>query len=668
MPRGGTHVVINGFNRSSPSDMLRTYFKIAIRTLQRQKLYATINIGGLAIGIAAAFVLGLYVRQELTYDDHFEDSERIYRIATDFFAMGGFANSQEQLVDVLRAESPIVETATRFRGGGPLAVAVGSQIFEETEYLNVDTAFFRVFSYAFVAGAPEGVLQAPDEVVISEALAAKYFGTRGSASQTIGEVIRVGKEEVPYRVSAVVRMPAGKSHLAADMWLPLEHTNDATRWTNVEYYNYVKLVESATSADLERTLDEVLRGHAFPASGFAGTFEEWTAAPQSVQFFVQPLADIYLHSDYNFELSPGGNPTQVYSLALIGALVLLIAGMNYVNLTTAYSTVRAKEVGVKKSLGAARAALVRQFLAETVAFSLFAMILAIGFAQVMLAVFSFITGDTLVGSLFDNAGHLVALVVVSVAVGLTAGVYPALYLANFRPVQILKGNWTLGGNSRLRGGLVVVQFAIAILLVISSLVVFRQLDFLQTSDKGFDHEGVLIVDNVNSLGSQAEAFRQQIEQMPQVASTSFSMRVPLGRGVRMYTFQTPQMDESITIQNFVGDDKYIPTLGLRLIAGRNFSGDLASDSSAAIINEAAARALQLGDEPLGKEINEGQYVVGVISDFNFQSLRNRIEPIVLTYAETGGQLAIKLGGNGVSGFIEQLPETWRRFNQEDPLR
>lgn len=646
--------------------MLRSYIKIALRTLARQKTYSVINIGGLALGIAAAFVLGLYVRQELTWDRHFDDHDRIHRIATDFFDIGGFANSQAQLVDVLRAEAPVIERATRFDGGNPVRVAIGERVFEESEYLNVDTAFFGVFSYTFVAGSRSSALDAPDEVVLTDRLAEKYFGSDG-ASDAIGRVIHVGSDETAYRVAGVVKTPRGKSHLAADLWLPLEHDEAPTYWTNVAYYNYVKLVDGASRADLERTLDRVLRNHAYPASGFEGSFAEWLAAPPAVTFFVQPLTDIYLRSTYSFELAPGGNPAQVTSLAVIGVLILLIAGMNYVNLTTAYSAIRAREVGVKKALGAARSVLVRQFLVETVAFSLIAMVLAIGIAQLMLAAFTFITGDTLVASVFQRPDNLLVLLGVSLVAGLAAGVYPAFYLASFGAVKILKGNWTLSGNPRSRSTLVVVQFAIAIVLIISSLVVLRQLDFLRMTDKGFDHEGVVVVDDVDDLGTQAEAFRQQIEQIPQVVSTSVAGRVPLGSGLRMYTYRTPAMSESVTIENFNADHRYVPTLGMRMVAGRNFSGDLASDSSGAILNEAAVRLLELGDDPVGKQINDGEYVIGVVGDFNFQSLRDEIKPVVITYDEVGDELVVRIGGAGVGGFVEQLSDLWSRFLPDRPV-
>lgn len=643
--------------------MLKNHLKLAWRNLRKYPVYSFLNLGGLALGIAAAFVLALYVRQELTYDQHFEDNDRIYRVATDFFDMGGFANSQQQLLEVLPQETPILEETARLqRGGNALPVVVGEQVYEEPNYLYGDSTFFQVFAYRFLAGDPETALHAPDEIILSEPLAEKYFGDESA----IGQVLLVGKEQEAYRVSGVVEVPAGKTHFVADFWLPLVPQDPNTNWTNASYYNYVKLRPDATQADLERVLEAVRQRHAYPASGFSGSFEEWSNLPTAVEFFVQPLTDIYLHSTYNFELGPGGSPTQVYVLGLIGVFILLIAGMNYVNLTTARSSIRAKEVGVKKTLGAGQPALVQQFLAETIVFSLLAMVIAAGMAEGMLAAFSYITGTVLLESVFANGWHLLTLFGFSVTVGLLAGIYPAFYLSSFRPVKILKGEWAVSRNHRLRSSLVVVQFAIATALIISSLAVYQQLDFMQHTDKGFAPEGVLLIENTSELGEQVEAFRQQLEQLPQVEQSSYGRRIPTGRGVWMATFATPEMEQSITIQTFPGDEDYIETLGMRLIEGRGFSGDLASDSTAVILNEAAVRALGLGDEPLGKQINPDQYVIGVISDFHFQSLRDQIEPVVLTY-DAGGYLIFRLQGRQIADFMDQMPTIWQQFTTE-PIR
>ncbi|MEZ4699794.1 MAG: ABC transporter permease [Rhodothermales bacterium] len=646
--------------------MIRHAFLIALRSLRRDPLTSIINIGGLALGIAAAFVLGLYVRQELSYDRHVEGGDRVYRIATDFFNMGGFAKSQQQLLDILPDLVPEIEAATRFdRGFQETTVQVGETRYAEPAYIYADSAFFDLFSYRFLEGTPGQVMRAPDEIVLSETAARTYFGD----APALGRVVLVGKERKPHRVTGVVADPPYRTHLAASLWLPLVREDEpASAWSNVQFYNYVRLREGSDPAALQRGLDRLLRDYAFPSSGVDGTYEQWASSDFAVRFMIQPLRDIYLHSDYRLEIKPGGNPVQVYVLGIIGAFILVLAAINYINLTTAAGAIRAKEVGVKKTLGAEPNALRRQFVAETVALSGMALVVALVFAQLLLRVFSYVTGAELVDSLFDGPLYLLWLVGFTLAVGLAAGVYPALFLARFRPVSMLHGTGAGPGNSRLRSALVVTQFAVAITLGIGSLVVFRQLDHLRSTDKGFAFEGVVDIENAGVLGPRLETFRDQVDRLSTVAQTSLARRVPTGSGVSMFTYKTPEMPEEMTLQTFRGDDTYLPTLGLRLIAGRNFSRDLASDSSAAILNEAAVRALNLGDDPIGKDIGEGRRVVGVVSDFYFQSLSQRIEPAVVLYNEEGTHLLVRLQAGRVGEAMAQVQALWASFAGDETLR
>lgn len=641
-----------------------SFIKTALRNFRKYPGYAFLNLTGLAIGLAASFVLLLYAYRELTYDRGFAGGERVYRIATDFFRMGGFAKSQGQLLDLLPQECPDIELSTRFdRGFRETPVEVGNTVYQEPHYFFIDSNFFELFPHRFIEGNPGQIMRSPDEVVLSERLAHKYFGEESA----MGKTIAVGKEKRNFTVSAVVK-EMDKTHLQAGLWLPLELPDErSSGWTNATCYNYVRLKGQGSRAGLERGLRAVLRNHAWPASQSEGAFEQWAAGNQAVQFFVQPLEDIYLHSSYKFEVSPGGNPTQVYALGLIGLFIILIAGINYINLTTARTSIRAKEVGVKKTLGAPRGALVRQFMGESVVNSLLALALAFALVHILAWFSGGSSWAPLLKDAFSRGEYLLALLLFALAVGFLSGVYPAFYLSRFRPASILKGEMALGGNKALRGSLVVGQFSIAIGLIIASMVVFRQLNYMQHKDKGFEMEGVLIVENANELGARAEAFRQEMAKAGQVAGTAFSGRIPTDGSVWMYTYQTPPMAEAMTIQTFPVDADVIPALGMRLLEGRNFSAEIATDTSAAIINEAAARALGL-EEPLGAEINEGQRVIGVVHDFNFQSLKHQVEPVVMTYAPAGGRLVLKLQGGDMAGFLALLQDTWKRFSPDEPIR
>ncbi len=645
--------------------MWKNQIKIAWRNLFKSPVYSILNLGGLSVGIAASFILFLYVYQELHYDRFFPNSERIYRVATDFYSMGGFACSQEQLAYHLKTECKDVAHATAldsyFR---PVPVQVNNRNYEEPGVLEIDSAFFQVFAFPVKEGFIPASGLAPDELILSADLAEKYFGQESA----IGKIITIGKEKESYKVAAVLEKTLQKSHLEPTILMPKAPDEELkVRWTSAAVYNYVRLKPGATEADLRSFLDQLLREKVFPTTNSEGTFESWYAGNSAVKFFIQPLHDIYLHSDYKFELSAGGNPTQVRVLGIIGVFLILIASINYINLSTARSSIRAKEVGIKKTLGLRKSGLVRQFLLESVLFSFLAMLVAVGLIEAMLWMFQQITGSELSESLFFNWYQPALLIAFSVAIGLLAGLYPSFYLTSFRPVKVLKGDTTLGGNKGLRGSLVVVQFTIAIALIVCSMVVYQQLHFLQHSDKGFDQEGVLIIDNVGDLEEKKEVFRQKLEQQSQVVSTSFSSRIPAGRSVWMYTYKTPEMPDDMTIQTFPADDQYIPTLGLRLVEGRNFNKNLASDSAAIILNEAAVAALGL-ENPIGADVGYGQTVIGVVQDFNFQSLRQQIEPTALSYRPDGYNLAIKLRGQDISGFLSKMQQSWAQFGLEDPIR
>jgi putative ABC transport system permease protein len=643
--------------------MLRNHLKIALRNLVKYKGFSMLNIFGLTLGIASSFVILMYVWQELTCDRHFADYNRIYRISTDFFDMGGFAKSQKILHDKI-VDYKDIEAATAFdRGFQEIPVLVNTTVYRERNYFSVDSNYFKVFTYHFLEGDPQNLMRSPDEIVLSEKLAKKFFGNLSA----FGKTVSIGKDKTTYRITGIIANDEHKTHLVADMWMPVSFKENDS-WSSASYYNYVKLKEGSDRSELKKDLDDILLQYAYPFSNSSKPFAQWKDDPASIKFFIQPFKDIYLYSTFKFDISPNGNPTQVYILGIIGIFIILIAVVNYVNLTTARSSIRAKEVGIKKTLGAGRKSLVVQFLCETALVSFVAMLLSIAVAVELVNTFHALTGTQLVNSLFLNWQQPAILLSFVLVIGLLAGLYPAFYLTSFSPKKILKGDLTLKGNKNFRSSLVVFQFTLAIGLIICTLVVQHQLTFMQNKDKGFDETGVLIINNAGALGKNTEAFRQSLAARSQVISTSFSQRTPAGNSVWMYTYQTPQMTEAKTIQTFPADDKFIPTLGIHILQGRNFSKELASDSTAAIINEAAVTALEL-KKPIGAQINDGQKVIGVISDFNFQSLHEKIAPVVLSYSKEGYELAVKLQGRQhVSDFITFLNSKWKSYSNDEPLQ
>ncbi len=645
--------------------MLKNHLKIAWRNILRHPGYSLLNITGFALGIAASFVLFLFVQQETSYEKHFDNSDKIYRIASDFYNMGGFAVASEALYNWLKTECKEAKYATAVEGlGTEMQVEVDGATYIEGTGLAIDTNFFRIFSFELLEGNPRHLMKNPDEVVITAPLAKKYFGT-GSA---IGETLFIGKEKKPYRVVGVFKKTNHKSHLQADLFLPIELENKPS-WLSASVYVYLQLHENASLAQLEESLEQLRKDKIFPVVSQEEDYETWAKSSHRVEYFVQPLEAIYLHSKFRFDLTEGGNPQQVAILGIIGLFLIFIAIINYINLTTARSAIRAKEVGVKKTLGARRTILARQFLTESVLISFLAMLLAGGLGEFLLTVFENITGQAIITTIFADWRHIGSLFLFSIIAGVLAGVYPSIYLTQFQPVKILKGRFALSGNKGLRGGLVVFQFVIAIGLIISSLVVFRQLQYMQEADKGFEQQGVLIIKNIKKLGDNAVAFQKEIERFPQVQMTSFNDRMPAGNSLWMSTFKTPEMEKSITMQTFPADENYLSTLGFRLIKGRNFSKKLASDSSAVLLNQAAVEALGLvGKDPLGAEVgSKGQKVIGIVQNFNFQSLKQEIEPAAMTFGTQGARLAIKLSGHKMIDFLKQLKTAWQQFRSEEPI-
>lgn len=644
--------------------MNANFFLLLIRQARRQPLFYSLNLLGLALGIACVFVLLSYVRQEWSYDRSVPGAEQVYRIGTNFMDMGGFAISQEALQPVLQDRCQAVAAATRFRGGSDVAFEVGQQVFPMERLLYVDTNFFKVFPYTFLEGQAGNALREDGQIVLSETVAKQFFGP----GPWLGKTLKVGEDKLPLVVSGIVRPFAGKSHLPATAWLSVKPQLTGDRsWTSARFFNYVRLQEQASEADLARFLDDLKKEEIHPQSEPNTAYADWAQSTRAVHFLLQPLADIHLHSALGMDFASGGNPTQVWVLGIIGIFILLMAGVNYVNLSTAAAAGRVKEVGIKKTMGADRRQLIRQFLGESLSVSLLAMILAASFSGLLLQLLEKVSGEVLLSSVLEEPGQWLALLGFSLLVGLIAGAYPAFYLSGFQPAWSLKSELAGHRKSRLRNVLVVFQFSIAAALMIGSVVIFRQLSYMQKGDKGFQHENVVVIRNFRELDTKKETFRQQIAQNSQVISTSLNSRLPAGNNIWRATYQSEGMDQSISLNGFPIDENYLPTMGIQLLAGRNFSGDLATDTSNVLLNESAVKALEL-KEPIGAVLNGDRRVIGVVSDFNFESFHHQIAPIVFNYDTEAYHLAVKLNGYDVAGFVSQLEAAWKQLSPDKSIQ
>jgi putative ABC transport system permease protein len=653
--------------------MLRNFLTIALRNLKRQFLYSFINILGLAVGLACSLIIFLYVYGEWSHDRHIKNGARIYRVGVSFFNMGNFANGPELLAEFLPKEFEGIEAFTAFQNNPKEVLTIGDKSFQDRVFYS-DTAFFKVFPRSFLEGEATTALQKPFSMVLTEGAAKKYFGE----TRVLGKTIDVGKEKAPYTVTGIVADDIHNSHLKASVWVTRVYDPKIKHyWTSAAVYSYVLLKENIGQIDLERALDRIIDKQVYDASGSQQakiSLEDYKKNPNSVKFIVYPLRDIYLKSKLSLELSPGGNETNLYIFSIVAVFILVLAAVNFINLSTARATRRAKEVGVRKSLGTSRGKLIIQFLLESVVISTFAMVLALGLAELFTFAFFWITGQQLSISLWTNFASILAVVVFSVLVGLLAGIYPAFYLTSFHPVKVLKGGAGPAGSQTFRHALVVFQFSISIGLIICTSIILRQLNFMSGKDLGFQQENVVTIDNLWDVKSTAALiFKDKLEQRPEVISASLHAGEPGNKAIlSFYTYKTPDMSNELTINTYFGDHDYVKVMGYKLISGRDFDKDLASDTASVILNEAAVSALNLGDDAIGKVLNKELKVIGVVNDFHWESLRNTIAPtaIKLQTEKTKGiffaQLALKLRSGDASALLQYAETEWKQV-ADDPF-
>ena len=638
---------------------MNTLIKPALRQLRKYPVFSLINVGGLAIGIAASFILLVYTQRELSTDRHFRDADRIARIGTDFFQLGPFAFSQPMLRELAIASCKDVEDATAVdTDNDPVRTDRQDRAFTGLTNYRIDSSFFHVFSFETEAGAIPRKGLAPGQAMLSATQAKKFFGSK----QAVGQTIFVGKELTPYTIVAVLKESFAKSTLDPQVLLPRASSTAAAsgNWMSIKVYNYVKLKPQGTLAGLDTWLERLREKVVYPASGSTDRYAVWKTKGTSVFFYTEHLTDIYFHSKLKFDLTAGGNLTQVQLLSAISILLILLAIINYVNLVTARSSIRTKEIGLKKTFGAPRRALIAQLLRESVLFSGLAMLLACGLIQVILFIYQYSTGSALTGPIPFLSANYCWLIVFSVAVGLIAGIYPALYLTGIRPGLTVRSTSGSGKNSPLlRNSLVTLQFAIAIGLLFVSLVVYSQLQYMKNKDKGFRADGVVLVQDPGNMNNtqvtrKFQTLKALVDQQSQVTSSSLCERAPAGNTMSMGSYQSPATKKDILLQSFSVDDHYISTLGLHLTDGRNFDKNLLSDTNSLILNESAVAALGLF-HPVGTLINGSERIIGVVKDFNYASLQEKIAPAVLRFAPEGNStLAIHVTAAHPGAFLEWL--------------
>jgi putative ABC transport system permease protein len=638
----------------------------AFRSLLRNPAYLLINLFGFGIGVACAFIALLYAWQEYNVDRHFQNGDRIYRIGCSFMNMGTFANGPEQLIPELMAHCPAVEYGTRFKKYAAETIVVNDQTFREERVLYVDSAFFRIFRYPFVEGSAATAMNSPGQVILSKTLALKYFGNKPA----VGQTIKAGREGLRYQVTGVIDAGRDQSHLDGSIWLPVYdklRNNPRPEWYSAAFYNYVCLRPGATENDLKKELERIVHEQIHPMYAADTPYDQWVGSENGYKWLVQPFRDIYLHSRLNFESNVGGDPDKVLGLLLIGGFILLIAMINYINLVTAQAALRAKEVGIRKTLGVGKAGLIKQFLLESALFGLSASLIGLIASEGFLAAGKFITGSNLIDLSIYRAAQVVGIVVFTLLVSIITGIYPAFFLSGFKPTDVLKGTWSIQGNRTIRSALVVFQFSIAIAMMILVLGIYRQLQVMEQHDWGFDRHGICVIENTNRLGDKAETFRQEISRLSGVTATCIAANLPAGNTMSFKTYKTPSMPVELPLKSFVVDADYLPTMGNQLIMGRNFDKSMPTDTSSVILNESAVKALGLGADPLGAEVNKGAHVIGVVSNFNYESLRKEIGPLTLQYATRGYYVIARVNPASTADFTRMAQSIWQKMETDAPF-
>lgn len=614
--------------------MIQNYFKIALRNLKRNKVYSLINVAGFAVGMACCLLIFVYIRHELSYDRYHKDGDRIYRIAQDIrtkTANHVFAPISPMVATTLKAEYPQVENAARALTTRTRLVRRDEKLFYEDRFMYADQELFNVLTIPFIRGNPEQALTRPQTLVISERMALKYFGR----DDPLGKTLEINQQE--FEVTGVVADPPPNTHLKYDLIASMETLADweeMTNWYSTMFYTYLKLSPNVKVDEFSAQISRLADKH------IGEQLKEWG---DTYHYFLQPISGIHLHSNLRYEVEPAGNPLYVEIFSYVGLFILLIAGLNFMNLSTARSANRAKEVGLRKVVGAQKPQLISQFLGESLLVTLLSLGLAMIIARATIPLINNLTGLTLRFNELLNPLVLLSLIGGAFLVGLAAGVYPAFVLSAFRPAATLKGMLRSGSHGfALRTGLVIIQFAISVVLIFGTLVMSRQFDFMKNQYLGFEKEQKLILPLRGgiSVAENYESVKDHFSNHPSINGATVSSSVP-GRGVSNFAISLVGEEDSKNQSMFhlYFDHDFIPQYGIELVAGRAFQKEMRTDIRGAfLINEAAVKAFGWSspEEALGKRLRTGfggrtNPIIGVTKNFHYRGLQSEVEPLVMEF-------------------------------------
>lgn len=666
---------------SKTTIMFRNYIFSALRNFKKNRFYSIINILGLSLGITAAAFILLYVTEEMGYDKHFRDHEKIFRLESDFSINNKhdkFALTSIPLGPVFKTEMPEVESYARFLSNENVVLKFGDKEFYEKKVYFADSAAPVMFTLDFLEGNPSQSLTQPFSVILSESVAKKYFGD----SQAYGKTL-VSGENRSYKVTGVFEDLPKNTHMPFDILLSMESlatiageenfrsTRPEAFW-NVNSYTFIKLNKPEDISVIH------VRSKAFYNKYMKAVGDQLNA---TFSLMTTRLDKIHHTTKLTGDL-PAGNKSYMYLMGLVGVMILVLAAINYMNLATARATKRAREIGLRKVSGADRLQLAWQFVTESLVLSGLALLISFALIQLLLPFFNEMADKQLKLNFIDDPQIYLMIAGIALLTGLISGIYPALYLSSFEPSNVLKGKVVIGRQSGwLRKGLVTFQLIISVIMITGTIIIYNQLNYMRNADLGFEKENVMVMEiQDTAFLKRMDSFRSELKENPNVVETALSRSVPGGgNGIQVMLVEKEGKMEEFVLNNIPCDHEFATLLGLEFVKGRNFSKDMKTDDTlAVIINEAAARALEWGDEAIGKKINmdfgiDGKggtprKVIGVVKDFHFTSLHNKVEPMVLFIPRFPlNILSVKLKEGSGENTVNFVKSKWESFGNNRPF-
>ena len=658
--------------------MIKNYIKIALRNLFKYKIYSFINIIGLSVGISACILILLFVNDELSFDKYNANYDRIFRVHTQGSLSGrdiNIAVSPAPLGETLVKEFPQVLAYTRLMPSRDMLIRYKNNVFVETNFFWADSGTFTVFTIPFIKGNPGKALSEPHTIVLTETLAKKYFGDEDPMDKIMNF-----EDGTPYTVRGVVEDCPRNSHWHYDIFASMSSIGLATsqEWLGNSVHTYLLLDKRSSIKNLESKIGDFTKKRVSQRifEIFGVTYDQMLQAGNKYEFVFQPLSDLHLSSHLDYEIEPNSDIKYVYIFSMIALFILILACINFMNLSTARASLRSKEVGVRKVLGSEKKQLIIQFLFESMLLTACSVLIAILFAELLLPLFNDLTGRELYTSYFGNFEAIPAIVITILVVGFIAGSYPAFFLSSFKPVEVLGSKINLFGKSWLRSGLVVFQFAISIILIIGTMVVYNQMRYIQDMKLGFDKDHILVIQRAWALESQANTFKEELTKHSGIVSASNSDNIP-GGFFNQTLFRTEGADTKQQIFAVISTDyDFAKTMGINIKEGRYFSKDYPSDTISVIINETGVKTFGFKD-PIGKKVifvgnnniaSNTFKIVGVAKDFHYESVHQRIRPLLIFLNR--GQTAflpIRLSTTDYSGTISEIEKLWKKFVPDKPI-